>query len=101
MNTFIIDIDNTLLLSERQDCTFCNGARYIEAKPIQDEIDAVNKRFNNGDTIILYTARSWSQYELTKQQLEQHRIKYTELIMGKPTGIWIDKDCYKSIKDYL
>ena len=99
--TFVIDIDNTLLKSETIDCQFCNGAKYENVKAIQQEIDEVNKRFNNGDNIILYTGRSWSQYELTKKQLKQFRIKYHELMMGKPPGIWIDRDAFKSIKDFI
>ena len=37
-----------------------------------------------GHRIIIYTARSWVEYEMTKDWLEKHAIAHDELIMGKP-----------------
>lgn len=98
--TFIIDIDDTILKSKIEICKNCKYIQYINAMPIQKEIDMINKKFKEGHIIILYTGRGWNQYEITKQQLKQCRIKYTELIMGKPLGVWIDRDAIKSIKDF-
>jgi hypothetical protein len=98
--TFIVDIDDTIIKSLIENCKECGYIRYKNAKPIQDEIDEINKKFKEGHIIILHTGRGWNQYELTKKQLKECRVKYTELIMGKPTGIYVDRDAIKSIKDF-
>jgi hydroxymethylpyrimidine pyrophosphatase-like HAD family hydrolase len=98
--TFIIDIDNTLLKSEIQYCKECGYIKYTDAKPIQQEIDAVNIKYKQGHTIILHTGRGWNQYGLTKMQLKKLHVNHHELVCGKPIGIYIDTDAQKSIKDF-
>ena len=39
---------------------------------------------NNNNIIILWTARGWEQYRMTKTWLEQHGFVYDQLVMGKP-----------------
>ena len=92
--TFVIDIDNHLLFSKLE-----NG-QYKIIDYDQEEIQLVNEKFDNGYRIILYTGRSWGHYEVTKLQLENYNIKYDELVMGKPVGIYIDKESHKSLKDF-
>ena len=97
--TFVIDIDDTLILYP--DKIYENiENRYQDAIPNKKEIDIVNKSYNNGHVIILHTGRNWNKYERTKQQLKDFNICHSELVMGKPQGIYIDKDSYKTFKEY-
>jgi hydroxymethylpyrimidine pyrophosphatase-like HAD family hydrolase len=96
--TLIIDIDDTLLKSESNDC-ICGSKVYKRTKAIQDEINLLNTFYKNGFRIILFTGRGWQHYDITVEQLKRHNIKYNELIMGKPLGIYVDKDSIKSLKE--
>lgn len=98
--TFVIDIDDTLLFSDRIKCENCGRYIYCETIKDQEEIDRVNYLFEAGHTIILWTGRNWDCYQQTKIQLENFGIKYHELIMGKPQGIYIDKDAKTSLKEF-
>ena len=69
--------------------------KYKTCLPLQDMIDTVNKCYENGMYIKIYTARGMSTfagdvskvyselYELTKQQLVNWGVKHHELVMGK------------------
>lgn len=84
---YIIDIDGTI-------CTNTNGG-YRYAHPYPLRIAYVNKLYDEGNTIIYWTARGansgidWT--ELTKTQLDSWGCKYHEIRMGKPSyDIWVD-----------
>jgi hypothetical protein len=94
--TYVIDIDDTLLIYPKH-AVFADN-KYNCALPNKDEIKRCNELFDS-NTIILHTGRNWDKYEFTKKQMERFGIKYHELVMGKPQGIYIDKDSYKSLKD--
>lgn len=95
MTTLVIDIDDTLLKSEKDQNGYCG------AEPIRHEIETVNKFFDKGYTIILHTGRNWDKYSFTKEQLAHFGIKHHELVMGKPQGYYIDKDSFVSMEDFL
>ena len=84
---YCFDIDDTLLKYHGE---------YELATPIQSRIDRVNQLYDEGNKIILMTARGMSSgkdhTELTKKQLFGFGIKYHELIMNqKPNAdIFID-----------
>jgi uncharacterized HAD superfamily protein len=91
MKTFIIDIDGTI-------CTDSRG-RYELARPMASRIQYFNELYKNGNKIIYWTARGgnsgkdWT--ELTKKQLEEWGVEYTELKMNKPSyDFWIDDKAY-------
>ena len=91
MKTFIVDIDGTI-------CTDSRG-RYELARPMGSRIQYFNELYKKGNEIIYWTARGgssgkdWS--ELTKNQLEEWGVKYTELRMNKPSyDFWIDDKAY-------
>lgn len=88
---FVIDIDDTILVSERCTCEKCNRITYKNATPILDEIDSLNLLYDMGHTIILHTGRNWKSYKLTVIQLKELGVKYHNLIMGKPQGFYIDR----------
>jgi hypothetical protein len=75
---YCFDLDGTL-------CTNTNG-EYIYAKPLSERISVVNKLYDNGNSIIIDTARgSTTKIDwllLTKKQLSLWGIKYHELRVG-------------------
>ena len=98
---FVFDIDGTL-------CTNTEG-EYSNAKPFVDRINRVNELFDQGNRIILSTARGmgssnndiesardkWEKF--TIDQLAQWGVRYHMLFLGKPSGdLYIDD---KAIKD--
>jgi uncharacterized HAD superfamily protein len=76
------------------DGTICSEEKTYSrclAKPKKGAIKVINTLFEAGNTIIIYTARSWFEYEMTVDWLKKYEIKYHQLFMGKPIGdIWID-----------
>jgi D-sedoheptulose 7-phosphate isomerase len=80
MPTYLIDLDGTL-------CTNTFG-EYEKAEPIYSAIARINKYYDDGIHIKIYTARgsgtgiNWR--EISESQLQQWGVKYNELILGKP-----------------
>ena len=71
------------------DGTICSITRpYSDAKPISTHIDKINKLYDEGHTIVYWTARGsrkqidWEN--LTKNQLAEWGAKYHELRVDKP-----------------
>src|SRR5579884_3638809 len=82
--TYVFDLDGTLC-DERK--TF----EKILAAPKLDVIAIVNKLFDTGHHIIIYTARSWAEYKTTEYWLQQNNVRYNQLMCGKPIyDVWID-----------
>ena len=79
---FVFDLDGTL-------CTLTNG-EYNKAEPIQEMIDVVNKLFDSGHDIVIFTARGQTtgqnHYFLTAQQLKKWGVKHHCLRMGKESA---------------
>lgn len=82
MGTLIFDIDGTICTQEID---------YSQAKPIQEVIEKLNKKFDEGYQIVLFTARGtetgidWSN--ITKEQLDRWGVKYHDLYFSKPAGL--------------
>ena len=76
-----VDIDDTI-------CTHGDERHYPDATPIKKNIEKINKLYDEGNTIVYWTARGgttgldWT--DLTYEQLEKWGAKYTDLKMGKP-----------------
>jgi hypothetical protein len=76
-----VDIDETI-------CYYEGKREYPLAKPITENIKKINKLFDDGHTIVYWTARGsrtgidWT--ELTGQQLKKWEAKYHEYKLGKP-----------------
>ena len=80
----IIDLDGTICTEEKQ------FSRSL-AKPIEGALTAINKFKRLGYTIIIYSARTWAEYEMTVDWLNKNEIIFDQLILGKPLGdYWID-----------
>jgi len=90
-----VDIDGTI-------CNSDNG--YVNAIPIVEHIEKINKLFDEGHTIIYWTARgghSKVDYtELTTKQLEEWNCKFHNLIMNqKPSYDLLICDKTKRIEE--
>tara|TARA_B100000683_G_C12508914_1_gene560025 strand:+ start:8844 stop:9161 length:318 start_codon:yes stop_codon:yes gene_type:complete len=82
-----VDIDETIFKTK--------GMNYEDSKPIQKNIDIVNKLYNDGHEITMWTARGsgsgldWT--EVTTKQLKNFGVKYHSLKFGKPVfDLFID-----------
>lgn len=81
MKVIYVDIDETI-------CETPSLRNYFNAKPIQENIEKINKLYDKGYTIVYWTARgsrtqiNW--YDLTKKQLTEWGAKHHELKTNKP-----------------
>jgi len=82
MRVIYVDVDETI-------CTTPDNPRvYEKAKPIVENIDKINKLYDEGNTIVYWTARGsrnkidW--YDLTKSQLDEWGAKHHKLRCDKP-----------------
>lgn len=96
---YCFDIDGTI-------CTNTFGD-YKNAQPYPERINMVNKLYDEGHKIILFTARGTTTKidwrPVTEGQMEKWGLKYHELLFGKPEAdIFVDdravndKDWFKS-----
>jgi CMP-N-acetylneuraminic acid synthetase len=86
--TICFDIDGVLAEKAAQN-------DYSKAKPILKNIECLNKLYDMGHTIVLFTARGtvtqidWK--DVTVSQLKKWGVRYSELKFGKPAGdIYVD-----------
>jgi len=93
MKTYIVDIDNTICKTQGND--------YVTSTPCPDRIEKINSLYDQGNTIIYWTARGgtsgldWT--ELTNRQLVSWGCKYHEIRMRKPSyDVWIDDKAINS-----
>jgi len=102
-----VDLDDTLC-KRPNNVEHLGIKKYTYCEPIQNTIDIINTMYDNGNTIIIYTARGMSTfggdvnlvysnlYELTIKQLLNWGIKYHQLIMGKiHYDLLIDDKCMR------
>ena len=87
---------------------------YKESKPYKKSIDFINKLFDKGHTVIIFTARYMGRnnekihlakkqgFQMTKKQLKNWNVKYHKLIFGKPSfDLIIDDKSYDFKKDWI
>ncbi len=86
---FCFDLDNVI-------CSTI-GNYYSKCKPIKKTINIINKLYDKGFIVKIYTARFMGRsndktdeailkgYDFTKKQLKIWKIKYHFLIFGKPS----------------
>lgn len=88
-----VDIDGTICTEER---TFDRPL----AKPLDRAVDAIKMLKQNGNTIILWTARGWEQYKVTKHWLDENGVVYDQILMGKPQVAVIIDDRARQFKSW-
>jgi dTDP-glucose 4,6-dehydratase len=75
-----VDIDETI-------CYYDGERNYPDALPLKDNIEKVNKLFEDGHEITYWTARGSATgldwFDLTKSQLSQWKCKYHHLSVGE------------------
>lgn len=82
--TIMIDLDGVICTEER---TFERPL----AEPLAGAREALAQLRAAGHTVIIYTARNWPEYRVTKKWLDDHGFAYDGLHMGKPVAdVWID-----------
>tara|TARA_B100000676_G_C17403752_1_gene496281 strand:+ start:109 stop:414 length:306 start_codon:yes stop_codon:yes gene_type:complete len=76
-----VDIDETICISPAD-------RNYANAEPLKKNIKKVNELYDNGNTIVYWTARGTGSgidwREVTEAQFEKWGVKYHELRLGKP-----------------
>jgi len=83
MKIIFVDIDETICTTPGEEVR-----DYNNSTPIQENVDKINKFYDEGNKIVYWTARGsrtgldW--YGLTKQQLESWGAKHHELRCDKP-----------------
>lgn len=94
---YCIDIDGVIALTQGND--------YKNSKPVPEVIAKVNKLFNEGHAIKIFTARGSSSHidwrELTVKQLQEWGVEYHQLIMSKPPADFFVDDRAMSIKEFM
>lgn len=74
---YAVDLDGTL--SEEMN----NWREYKDAPPIPDNIAKINELFENGNKIIIYTARHQEDLDVTMKWLKDNGVKFHKLVCGK------------------
>ena len=76
-----VDIDETICMSP-------DDRDYAKAKPIEKNIDKINKLYDEGNTITYWTARGTGSgidwRDVTEKQFDKWGVKYHDLKFGKP-----------------
>jgi histidinol phosphatase-like enzyme len=82
-----VDIDETICFYE-EDITLDGKKDYDKAIPSYTNIEKINKLYDEGNTIIFWTARGsrsgidWTEF--TKNQLSEWGVKFHEVRCDKP-----------------
>lgn len=107
------DLDNVICSTK--------GNRYHESKPRKKIINLINNLYNKGYTIKIFTARYMGKfngnakkarkfgYKKTFKQLKKWKLKFHELILGKPSfdlliddkALGFHKNWTKQLKKYI
>ena len=76
-----VDIDETI-------CNTPENRNYRESTPIKENIEKINKLYDEGNTIVYWTARGTGSgidwRDVTEEQFEEWGVKYHRLKLGKP-----------------
>lgn len=82
--TIAVDMDGVLCSEEK---TFDRAL----AKPKPGARERLHAWKRAGHTVIVFTARSWSEFRMTEAWLKRHKMPYSSLVMGKPAyDVFVD-----------
>ena len=103
---YVFDLDGTL-------CTNTHG-NYSKAEPLFERIQRVNKLFDEGNQIVILTARGMGSTnnntelaklkweEFTKKQLSDWGVNYHKLFLGKPSGdLYVDDKAVSDLDFFI
>jgi uncharacterized HAD superfamily protein len=77
--TILVDMDGVICTEEK---TFERAL----ARPLPGAREGLQALRDQGHTIIIYSARSWSELRLTEAWLKEHGIPYDGIHLGKPVA---------------
>ena len=99
------DLDNVICITKNKE--------YKKAKPITKTVKLINKAYDSGLEIIIFTGRYYGSCNgnlkkiikidkgLTKKQLNRWKVKYHRLLFGKPVfDIYIDDKNFEFKKNW-
>ena len=106
IKTYAFDIDGVI-------CNTIDG-NYPKSKPNKNAIKKINKLYDNGNRVIIYTARYMGRtnnntekanhlgYQKTFQQLKSWGLNFHDLFMGKPSfDILIDDKAFNYDESWI
>lgn len=105
-----VDLDDTLCFRP-QEIEHSGKNKYSNCEPIPDNIDLINKLYDNGHEIFIYTARGMFTYNMdvakvyanlyqhTVDQLNKWGVKYNRLVMGKQPFDYLLDDKALSLRE--
>ena len=108
---YAFDLDETLC-TRHPNFEDLGPKKYTHCTPIRDMVDKVNKLYDDGNTIIIFTARGMSYFkgdihkiyselfDITQKSLFYWGVKYHTLIMGKPHYDFLIDDKSISIEEF-
>jgi len=108
---YAFDLDDTLCYRDKN-VEHLGPDKYNHCHPINEMIDKVNKLYDDGNTIYIYTARGMGQfngdlvkvynslYLITLDSLKKWGIKHHGLVMGKLHYDYLIDDKALSITDF-
>ncbi|WP_312492219.1 hypothetical protein, partial [Anaerosporobacter sp.] len=95
---FVFDIDGVI-------ATIVPGNNYESAEPNISMIKLINKLYDMGNEIVIFTARGYvtgiDWNEVTRKQFEKWGLKYHELHFGKPNADYYIDDKFIDMKELL
>ena len=102
--TIVIDVDDTISFTYNRD--------FKNSIPNNQVINKINELYENGWKIILFTARGGKSCktleekeqkyrEITERWLNDHNVKYNELMFGKPNADYYVDDKNISIDEFV
>jgi uncharacterized HAD superfamily protein len=84
MKRYCFDIDGTI-------CSIEKPENYDKAEPNMKMIETINKLYDEGNLIYMYTARHMDKERTTKEWMQRYGVKYHHIFFGKPVAeIYID-----------
>jgi len=85
MKTAVVDLDGVI-------CEEMPTFERSLAQPVVGAREDLMMLRNEGWTIIIHTARSWAEYEMTLRWLYDNSIAFDQLVMGKPMATMVIDD---------
>jgi uncharacterized HAD superfamily protein len=84
MKTLGIDLDGVVCSEEK---TFDRPL----ARVLPGAVEFIKTARQNGNLVVIWTARGWEQYKMTVDWLQKNDIEFDQLVMGKPIfDVYID-----------
>jgi hypothetical protein len=97
VKNYLIDIDGTIC----DDVPNEEPERMVTIEPYPDALRILNKWYDQGHIITMFTSRTSDLAEVTEEWLNRHGFKYHGVLYNKPRGgnyHWIDNHIVKATR---